>query len=95
MNRAQSLALIPSNESWTETVLYSFTGRSDGAYPLAGGPAGHLYGTTFGGGYGQGLQGDGVVFEIVRNFQFHSTSSWPLRDQRPVAGDQGQQPPIT
>jgi hypothetical protein len=60
--------LIPSNESWTERVLYSFTGGSDGAYPLAGvidGPSGHLYGTSFGGGYGQGLQGDGVVFEVV------------------------------
>ena len=61
-------ALIPSNESWTETVLYSFTGGNDGASPLAGvifGPSGHLYGATFGGGYGQGLQGDGVVFEVV------------------------------
>jgi hypothetical protein len=60
-------ALIPSNESWTEGVLYSFTGGSDGAYPLAGvivGPSGHLYGTTLGGGYGQGLRGDGVVFEV-------------------------------
>jgi hypothetical protein len=27
--------------------------------------SGHLYGATFGGGYGQGLQGDGVVFEVV------------------------------
>jgi uncharacterized repeat protein (TIGR03803 family) len=60
-------ALISSNESWTETVLYSFTGGTDGAYPLAGaiiGPSGHLYGTTFGGGYGRGLQGDDVVFEV-------------------------------
>jgi len=31
---------------------------------------------------------------LCRNFQFHSTSCWPLRDQRPVAGDHGQQPPI-
>jgi hypothetical protein len=40
-----------------------------GAYPLAGvivGPSGHLYGTPFGGGYGQGLQGDGVGFEVAR-----------------------------
>lgn len=28
--------LIPSKGAWTETVLYSFTGGSDGAYPLAG-----------------------------------------------------------
>jgi len=51
-----------------ERVLYGFTGGSDGPYPLAGvtvAPSGHLCGTTFGGGYGQGLQGDGVVFEVV------------------------------
>jgi hypothetical protein len=44
-------------------------GETISAYPLAGviiGPSGHLYGTTFGGGYGQGLQGDGVVFEVVQ-----------------------------
>jgi hypothetical protein len=49
-------------------VLYSFTGGSDGAYPLAGvivGPSGHLYGTIFGGGYGQGLQADVMVSEVV------------------------------
>jgi len=35
------------------------------------------------------------VWSLCRNFQFHSTSCWQLRDQRPVAGDQWQQPPIT
>jgi hypothetical protein len=68
-------ALIPSNESSTETVPYSFTGRSDGAYPLAGGPAGHLQGTAFGGGYRQGLPGDGVVFEVVPSLPI----SFPVR----------------
>jgi uncharacterized repeat protein (TIGR03803 family) len=61
-------ALIPTNGRWTEKVLYSFTGGNDGAYPLAGviiGASGHLYGTTYGGGYGQGLQGDGVAFEVA------------------------------
>jgi uncharacterized repeat protein (TIGR03803 family) len=46
-----------------ETVLYSFTGNSDGAYPLAGlvrDPAGNLYGTTVAG----GASGAGVVFEL-------------------------------
>ena len=46
-----------------ETVLYSFTGASDGGYPLAGltrDSNGNLYGTTNGG----GASGAGVVFEV-------------------------------
>ncbi len=50
--------------TWTETVLYSFTGGDDGGGPL--GPvtldgAGNLYGTTG----GAGAFGDGVVFELT------------------------------
>lgn len=47
------LKLTPSQGSWVETVLYSFTGASDGGTPNAGmviDHAGNLYGTTFGGG---------------------------------------------
>ncbi|MGA2133430.1 MAG: choice-of-anchor tandem repeat GloVer-containing protein [Bryobacteraceae bacterium] len=51
-----------------ETVLYSFTCGSDGCTPYAGlirDPAGTLYGTTaFGGKYGLGRNGSGVVFEL-------------------------------
>jgi uncharacterized repeat protein (TIGR03803 family) len=39
---------------WTETVLYSFTGDTDGMEPVSGvvfDTAGNLYGTTFGGGH--------------------------------------------
>lgn len=56
--------------AWTETVLYGFTGGSDGALPLA--PvvfdgAGNLYGTTNGGGDGIGCNepGCGTVFELT------------------------------
>ncbi len=52
--------------SGTETVLYSFTGGADGAYPFATlvrDPAGNLYGTTAQG----GTSGDGVVFKVDTN----------------------------
>jgi uncharacterized repeat protein (TIGR03803 family) len=48
----------------TETVLYSFSGASDGAYPMAGlvrDAAGNLYGTTEQG----GASGQGTVFELT------------------------------
>jgi uncharacterized repeat protein (TIGR03803 family) len=47
----------------TETVLYNFTGGSDGGPPVAGvirDAAGNLYGTTNGG----GTSGTGVVYEL-------------------------------
>ena len=57
---------------WTETVLYTFTGSSDGAYPQTGlifDANGNLYGTTSNGGnmsgtICHGLGGCGVVFEL-------------------------------
>jgi len=61
-----------SDDTWTETVLYSFTNNSgDGANPETGvvmDNAGNLYGTTESGGNNPG---DGIVFELK-----HSGSSW-------------------
>jgi len=54
--------------SWTESVLYSFTGGNDGAEPFAGlifDHAGNLYGTTTYGGDTACYQGCGVVFELT------------------------------
>ena len=48
----------------TETILYSFTGASDGGNPEAGlvmGSNGNLYGTTYQG----GASSSGTVFEIT------------------------------
>jgi uncharacterized repeat protein (TIGR03803 family) len=52
------------------TVLYSFTGTSDGSGPegnLVFGKDGSLYGTTLGGG---DTAGDGVIFQITTNGNF-------------------------
>jgi uncharacterized repeat protein (TIGR03803 family) len=52
--------------NWTETVLHSFQGGSDGATPLAAliqGSNGDLYGTTEDG----GTNGDGTVFQLAQS----------------------------
>jgi uncharacterized repeat protein (TIGR03803 family) len=62
--------LSPSGASWTETVLYSFTGGSDGLGPVAGlvfDATGNLFGTTSAG----GTRGAGTVFELSPG-----TSGW-------------------
>jgi len=59
-----------SGQSWTESVIYSFAGGSDGANPVAGltlDSAGNLYGTTYSG----GANGWGTVFKLSP-----SGSSW-------------------
>jgi len=54
--------LTPSQGSWTEKILYSFTGGNDGGGPssLLMGRDGNLYGTA-----GGGLYQEGVVFQFV------------------------------
>jgi len=66
---------------WDETILYSFTGGADGAYPLYGDlifdQAGNIYGTTGGG----GSSGGGVVFKLARSGSSWSESVlWNLSD---------------
>ncbi len=57
------------SEGGVETVLYSFTGGTDGVSPSAGlvmDDRGNLYGTTnLGGGSGCGGQGCGTVFKVT------------------------------
>src|SRR5205823_5301731 len=50
--------------TWTESVLYSFTGGSDGGFPVAGlmsDASGTLYNTANGG----GADNDGTVFKLT------------------------------
>jgi uncharacterized repeat protein (TIGR03803 family) len=59
-----------SGNGWCETVLYSFTSNPDGANPNSGltwDSQGNLYGTTYGGG-----SGNGAVYELSPN----STGGW-------------------
>lgn len=55
--------LSPGPQGYTETVVYSFSGGTDGASPnaLAFGPRGVLYGTAYSGGF----QNRGVVFSLA------------------------------
>lgn len=65
--------LSPSgNGTWTETILYAFTGASDGGFPyssLAIDKSGNLYGTTnvYGANAGYGCNGDGcgTIYELT------------------------------
>jgi uncharacterized repeat protein (TIGR03803 family) len=63
--------------TWTETVLYNFTGAADGGSPsgIIFDAAGDLYGTTYTGGFDcGGAQGGGcgVVFKLTP----HSNGAW-------------------
>ncbi|HTQ53819.1 MAG TPA: choice-of-anchor tandem repeat GloVer-containing protein [Bryobacteraceae bacterium] len=64
--------LLPG-ATWTEKVLYSFKGGTDGAYPAAGvvwrATSGALYGTTYGG----GTAGLGTVYQVIPN---GGTGTW-------------------
>jgi uncharacterized repeat protein (TIGR03803 family) len=70
-NKGTVFELSPTDSGWKETVLYSFTGATDGDSPVTGvvldGP-GNIYGTVgSGGAYSQG-----VLFELTQT----SGSGW-------------------
>jgi hypothetical protein len=55
--------LAPNNKIWTESVVYGFSGGSNGGRPnsgVAADSAGNLYGVTGSGGFGQG-----VAYEVA------------------------------
>jgi len=64
--------LSPSGNSWTHTVLYSFTGGADGGEPYKGvtlDAQGNLYGTAVVGGTGGTCveSGCGVAYKLTTN----------------------------
>jgi len=61
--------LSPSSSGWTETIVHSFQGSSDGFYPrpLTRGKNGTLFGATAYGGYGSCSNGCGTVFELAQS----------------------------
>jgi uncharacterized repeat protein (TIGR03803 family) len=74
---------------WTETVLYRFTGGSDGGTPMTGGlvfdQQGSIYGTTvIGGTYGAGTVykltpfGGGWTESVIYSFTGGSDGQWPF-----------------
>jgi uncharacterized repeat protein (TIGR03803 family) len=77
--------LTPSPDgTWTETVLYNFTGGADGANPhggLATDGAGDFYGTTAFG--GENNDSCGTLFEINSGLQFSVLHTF---DDRPKRG---------
>jgi len=72
--------------AWTETVLYRFTGGSDGANPegdLTFDQAGNLYGATMAGGYGYGVvykltpSSGGWTESVLHSFERGSDGVFP------------------
>jgi uncharacterized repeat protein (TIGR03803 family) len=62
--------LAPSGNSWTHTVLYSFTGGADGGEPYKGvtlDSEGNLYGTAVTGGGGSCEGGCGIAFKLTNS----------------------------
>jgi len=57
--------LTPTVGFWNQTIVHTFTGNNDGAYPFGGltvDQAGAVYGTTDIG----GIRGQGTVYKLVR-----------------------------
>jgi uncharacterized repeat protein (TIGR03803 family) len=68
-NQGTVFEVTPASDgSWTESVLYSFTGGGDGGQPYASlilDASGNLYGTTTFGGGGNCSLGCGTVFKLT------------------------------
>lgn len=86
--RGSVFELMPSGTGWTEQLLYSFTGGSDGEYPFYGlvfDSAGNLYGTTC----CNGADNGGTAFELTAGtwaFNLLNSFGSPGTGQGPQGG---------
>jgi uncharacterized repeat protein (TIGR03803 family) len=80
---------VPRAQAQTLTVLHSFTGGNDGAYPFAGliaDKTGDLYGTASAGGFNHAPYGYGTVFKldttgevtVLHSFTFRPDGAFPV-----------------
>jgi uncharacterized repeat protein (TIGR03803 family) len=82
--------LAPGAGGWTQSVLYSFSGGSDGGYPsskLIFDSRGNVYGTAAGGGSSACSGGCGIIFELSQN-----GSGWNFKDLYSFSGTDGEFP---
>jgi len=78
--------LTPTVGFWNQTIVHTFTGNNDGAYPF--GPltvdqAGAVYGTAYIG----GIHGQGTVYKLVKA----KTGQWNAHALHSFAGADGEQ----
>jgi uncharacterized repeat protein (TIGR03803 family) len=80
-----------SGGGWTQTVLYSFNGGTDGEFPwssLVFERAGNLYGTTVaGGGSSNCIRGCGTIFKLS-----HTSAGWTEHVLHVFTGNDGSAP---
>jgi len=77
--------------TWTQSVLYNFTGGADGGFPSNGvafDPAGNIYGTAPNGGSSSCVLGCGVVFKLTPS----SGGSWTYKTIYSLQATGGSQP---
>ena len=87
-NHGTVFELTPTASGWTEKILYSFQGESDGSGPVGVifDQSGNLFGATISG----GTNGGGTVFELAR-----SGDNWRYHLIYALSGKQDQGGPVT
>ena len=82
--------LASNGSGYTESILYLFAGRNDGAHPSGGlvaDASGNLYGTTSTG--GRGFECCGTVYLLTANFGYSKTTLYDFQGKKDGTGPQG------